>query len=422
MLLGEIIMKNLKSRFNYSWVVIGISALMVLIVLGFCSSAKSIYIAPICTALGISRSAFSINDSCRFITTAIINIFFGTLIAKFGAKKLILAGFTSLITSMLIYAESTNVFGFYIGGVFLGIGLAWTTTTMVGSVVNKWCKKNKGTIMGAILASNGIGAAIAMQVLTPIIHQEGTLFGYRDSYRLVAVILFAVALIMLIFFRNQPKNAECTEDAKRSEETADKEAQSAIFKKGYFYVGCVGIFFTGMILQGVTGIAAPLMGDVGIDESYVATVLSLHALILTASKFSTGFLYDRVGIKKTSMICFVASLFTMVFLLGASSSGVGRWSAMAYGVVSPFALPLETVMLPLYAREFAGENNFNKALGVFASVNTTGYAVGAPVANLCYDITKSYNLMIYMCCILIAVTAIAMQMAITKAHKDAGKA
>lgn len=400
--------------------IVGISALMVLTVLGFCSSAKSIYIAPICEAIGISRSAFSINDSCRYVTTAIVNIFFGALMAKFGAKKLILAGFASLITSMLIYSQSTNVFGFYIGGIFLGLGLSWTTTTMVGAVVNKWCKKNKGTIMGAILASNGVGAALAMQILTPIIHKEGTLFGYRDSYMLVALILFVVAIIMLIFFKNQPKNAENTVDTGKSEKIVDMEAQKAIFKKAYFYVGAVCIFFTGMILQGVSGISAPLMGDVGIDSTYVASVLSIHALILTASKFSTGFLYDRVGIKKTSAICFVASLLTMVFLLGASSNEMGRMSAMAYGIISPFALPLETVMLPLYAREFAGENNFNKALGVFASVNTAGYAVGAPVANLCYDITKSYNLMIYACCVLIAVTAVAMQFAIIKAHKERG--
>ena len=26
------------------------------------------------------------------------------------------------------------------------------------------------------------------------------------------------------------------------------------------------------------------------------------------------------------------------------------------------------------------------ALGIFASVNTAGYALGAPLANLCYDI------------------------------------
>ena len=65
---------------------------------------------------------------------------------------------------------------------------------------------------------------------------------------------------------------------------------------------------------------------------------------------------------------------------------------MAYGVLSPFALPLETIMLPIYASEFSEEKSFNKILGIFVSLNTAGYAVGAPVANLCYDITGSYDI------------------------------
>ena len=414
-------MKNLKSKLNYSWVIVGISSLMVLIVLGFCSSAKSIYIAPICEALGISRSAFSINDSCRYITTAIVNMFFGALIARFGAKKLILAGFTSLIISMLVYSQSTNVFGFYAGGVFLGMGLSWTTTTMVGAVVNKWCKKNKGVIMGGILASNGVGAAIAMQILTPIIYQEGNPFGYRNSYRLIAVILLVVAVIMLMFFKDHPNKTEENADATIPEKSSDENAQPAIFKKGYFYAGAVCIFFTGMILQGVSGIAAPLLKDTGIHSSYVATVLSAHGLLLTVSKFSTGFIYDRVGIKKTSMLCFFASLFAMLMLLGSGPSSVGKVAAMAYGIISPFALPLETIMLPFYARDFAGEKYFNKTLGIFASVNTAGYAVGAPVANLCFEVMGNYNLFVCVSCVLIIITAFTIQCAITKAHKDITK-
>ena len=96
--------ENLKKRkFDYKWVIVGLSFLMVFTVLGFCSSARSLYVVPITSALGISRSTYAINDSCRFVTTAIINIFFGALIARFGAKKLIGAGFVCLIVSMLIY-------------------------------------------------------------------------------------------------------------------------------------------------------------------------------------------------------------------------------------------------------------------------------------------------------------------------------
>ena len=132
-----------QRKFDYKWVIVGLCFLMVFICLGFCSSNKSLYLSAITEALNIKRSAFSIGDSCRFITTAVVNMFFGTMVNKFGTKKLIGAGFLCLITSCVIYALATNIFTFYIGGCMLGIGFSWTGTTMVGCVIGKWCKENK---------------------------------------------------------------------------------------------------------------------------------------------------------------------------------------------------------------------------------------------------------------------------------------
>ena len=81
---------------------------MIFTVLGFCSSGRGLYIAAVTEALGISRSAFSVNDSLRFITTAIVNLFFGSLILRFGARKLIAAGFISLTIACILYSVGTN--------------------------------------------------------------------------------------------------------------------------------------------------------------------------------------------------------------------------------------------------------------------------------------------------------------------------
>ena len=124
---------NLSSNKKQTCIKIAVMAAcfsMIFVCLGFCSSNKSIYLSAITQALGIKRSLFSINDSCRYIATAVVNIFFGALIQRFGAKKLVGAGFFCQIVSTLIYANATQVWVFYIGGCFLGIGLAWTTTTM----------------------------------------------------------------------------------------------------------------------------------------------------------------------------------------------------------------------------------------------------------------------------------------------------
>lgn len=176
-------MKHIKiSPQRYRWVIVAASFLMVFVCLGFCSSSKSLYLAAITEALGIKRSLFSINDSCRYIATAVVNLFFGALCARFGRKRLIAAGFACLIASMLLYAYAPNIYLFYLGGVLLGLGLAWTTTTMVGSIVHRWCPAHAGKIMSLILAANGVGAAVATQIVTPIIYAPGDAFGYRSAF------------------------------------------------------------------------------------------------------------------------------------------------------------------------------------------------------------------------------------------------
>ena len=404
-------MDKKKFQFDYKLVIIALSCLMVFTSLGFCSSPRSIFIVPVTEALGITRSAFSLSNSARYITTAIVNMFFGTLIYKFGPKKLICAGFVSLISAMLVFSLAPNAFVLCIGGVLLGLGFSFTTTTMVGAVVNKWCKKNKGTIMGLALASNGIGAAIALQILSPIIQKE--VFAYKNAYRLVAVILSAVMILIIIFFRSAPKGV----DAKGVIEKKQKPDYKAILKTPYLYPAAFFIFSAGMVLQSVHGISAPLFQDSGMSMDTVTNILSLSSLFLFFTKFGVGFIYDRLGVRHTSTICY-SSCIVSVILLYIVSQTANIPLAYGYTAFAALALPLETIMLPIYARELFGEKRFNEALGIFASVNTAGYAVGEPLSQLCYDLFGNYNLCIYVSVGLMIVALITVHIVISVSKKQ----
>jgi len=415
-------MDNKTKKLDYKWVIVALCFLMVGTCLGFCSSNKSLYLSAITDALNIKRSAFSINDSCRFVTTAIVNIFFGTLVNKFGTKKLISAGFVSLILSMLIYSFAENIFVFYLGGCLLGIGLSWTTTTMVGCVINKWCKENKGTIMGAVLCANGLGGAIAAQIITPIIYQEGNPFGYRTAYRLVALILAVVGALIVIFFKENPKGYDTTQKVEhkkkaRGEGWVGIEYTEAV-KKHYFYSAAICIFLTGLVLQGINGVAAAHMQDVGLDAAYVGTVLSFHSLALAGFKFLTGVVYDRFGLRTTMTICDVTAVLVMFVLAVLTNSPLGKILAMFYGVFSALALPLETIMLPIFASDMFGEKSFNKILGLFVSINTAGYAVGSPLMNWAFDIWGTYTPMLIVCCLIMVAITIVFQFVLTSANKQ----
>ena len=155
----------MNKKFEYKWIIVGICTLMVCACLGFCNSAKSLYVGPVSEALNIKRSVFSLNDTIRYLSTALANLFFGKFILRYGAKKLILFGFICVVAASVIFAVANVAPVFFIGSFLLGIGLCFTTTTMVGKVITKLFNKGKGTIMGFVRASSGVGGAIASKIL-----------------------------------------------------------------------------------------------------------------------------------------------------------------------------------------------------------------------------------------------------------------
>ena len=418
--------KTKKFKFDYSWVIIGICFLTIATSMGLCSSGRTMYLTAITDALGLKRGAFSLNDTCRFVTTMIVNLYFGKLTRKFGTKKLICAGFISLMAFAYINSVATELYQFYIGSVFLGIGLSWTTTTMTSTIINRWCKKNKGTITGATLAANGIGGAIAVQIISPIIFEEGNPFGYRNSYRLVCAILLAMLLIVLLFFHDKPKGETkktVAVDKKRKVRGTGwvgMDYETAV-RKPYFYVALLCMALTGFCLQGIGGIATPHLYDVGIKVELVALIGSISSIFLTIGKFTTGFLYDRLGMRITMNISFVCTFVSLFGLIFVSNTPFGEALAFIRAPFTSFAFPLETVMLPLFASELFGNKDFDRFVGLFVSASAFGFAFGSPFGNILHDITGSYNIAFLIFGIMMIFVTIAMQFVLKSANRDRKK-
>jgi predicted MFS family arabinose efflux permease len=91
--------------------------------------------------------------------------------------------------------------------------------------------------------------------------------------------------------------------------------------------------------------------------------------------------------------------------------------AMIYSIFSALALPLETIMLPIYAGDLFGDKAYEKVLGIFVSVNVAGYAVGTPAVNLCYDAFGTYKPALIACAAVMISVTLVMQIVISKSHK-----
>ena len=387
-------MKLRKRKPEYKWIILAACFLMTFFTLGFCSSNKSLYLSAITEALQIPRSLFSINESFRFVSSAVINLFFGTLLYKFGVRKLVAFGFLSLAASMFIYSVASHIAMFYLGGVLLGAGLSFTTGTMTSSIIRRWFKKDIGKYTGIVYAANGIGGALAAQIVSPMIHDANNLFGYRNAYQLIAVILVIVGAALVIALREQPKDqlaeAGGSPGSKRSSGWAGIPYKQAI-RLPVFYIAGIIVFLTGFMLQGINTVYAAHLKDSGLDPGYVATIASIFSLALTFTKILVGAMYDRFGLKIVMMLCQLAGVVGFGVMIFIQPNASGMALAVIFALLYALALPLETLAIPLIVNDLFGDASFDKIMGIFIAMNYTGYALGAPIINLCYDMLGSYK-------------------------------
>lgn len=369
----------------------GLCFLITFFGLGFCSSSRGIFLSPITEALNLKRSVFTVSDTFRFATTAILNSFFGILVSRFGTKKLILAGTLSIIASCLINAFTSAVIGFYLAGICLGIGLAWTSTAMIGSIVRKWSTNNSGKVMGIVLSANGLGSAIASQILTPIIYEEGNKFGYRNAYLLCAIIIAVLFVLCFIFFKDTESNTENNGSKKKSKTYFEGIDVKGALKTPFLYLTAVYLFFVGIIIQGFLGTYAAHIKDSGLSAAQLATVVSIQAVTLVLSKILSGFITDKFGIKASANICNIAGIFSAVIFLSISNSNYLMILSAIGAIIFSISVPLETIMVPLIVGEIFGQKSYNTFLGVFTSIICVGMALGNPITNLTYDIFGNYK-------------------------------
>ena len=412
-------MEKKKSWRDSAWVAVVCAFLLVFTGLGFCSSPKSFFMDVVPDALGVGRSEFALNDTARYAMTMLMSLFFGTLVFKYSTKLLIGIGFSVTIISQLVYATADNVLMFCAGGALLGIGLSLVSNGMASHIVKRHVSKNTGTVLGFVMAANGMGGAIATQMVSYFIDQSPT--GYKNAYYAVAAVLAVVAVIVLILYK-EPKELALPHPLtdKEKQKTRKPKWEGITFKEGlrkpYFYATAFLLFFTSFVLSGINGIAKAHWRDVGIMD--VATILSCHSLVLMGGKFVLGFFYDKKGLRISLLVSQIAAITVLLALAFTTSSPLGIALAWYYSIFSSFAIPLQTIGETLTISDFFGSRDFPKFLGVLGAISSAGFAVGSPLINVAYDITGSYVPAILASVgIMIAVTLVY-QFTITAAHKD----
>ena len=411
-------MLHKKSRLDYKWVILIVCFLMEFLCLGFCSSNPGLYTVKVTSALNIDRTVYALSNSIRYIAQVFMALAFGTLTTRFGIKKMVLAGLCSLIGATFLRAFATVFWHFYIASAFHGVGMVFVGGSMAGTIVRRWFHKDIGKYTGIVMSANGIGGAVAAQIVTPIIN-NGEVFGYRKAYLLSATIAIAISIVIVIFLRDSSDAAPVvTKGQKKARGAAWTGIDYNLVKrKPYFYIAAALVFLTGISLQSIGGITIVYITDMGMPTAFIAAISTVSSLTLTFSKVLTGAMYDKKGLRFTLMMGLSCALVMFILKGILTNSTAGMIMAMTATVLSSIALPLETVMLTLLANDLFGSASFTKVLGVFMAMNSLGMCLGSPMGEFICKLVGDYRPCFWIFSVVLVVVIVAYIFVLKAANK-----
>jgi len=420
MMIGVLNMLEKKTRMDYKWVILILCFLMEFVCMGFCSSNSGLYTKAVTEALDIKRSIYSLSTSIRYGVQVLVALNFGAIIKRLGVRKMVAIGMGSLIASALIRASATSVYHIYAGCALWGVGVVFAGGTMAGTIVRRWFHQNVGRYTGIVMSANGLGGALAAQIVSPLIN-NGEVFGYRKAYLLAAAVAFAMGVIVVSFLREKPADstAEDVPGKKKNRGTLwEGIPYDTLKKKPYFYFTAVLVFISGISIHAAGNVSIVYMGDLGMAPAFVAVIATITSLGMTCSKILLGLLYDKKGLRTTLLLCLSAAVLSFFLEAILRNSAAGRVMAVAAIILESFAIAMETVMIPLISNDLFGSASYDKVLGVFTAMNALGLCLGSPLGDLCYDIFGTYRPCFWFFTVILLVVAVAYLFVIRAAYRD----
>ena len=352
-----------------------------------------VFIQPLEGDFGWSQNGIGFAYALSSIVSAAVSPVTGNLGDRFGAKKSMLMGAAVFLLGMLLTAFVTQLWHFWITyGVVLGIAQAIFLVPLIPAAMI-WVRRHLGLAMGLIMASWGIGPALA----TPLIALSIDKLGWKMSFIVIGVVSTALMLVMISLFRNRPGDMSLKaygtldDDPPLSDELPPVKLLkefSGHMKKTAAYYNMSSIHFLGCVGHAVILVwIIPMATEGGLSLVSASFIVTIMSVVSIATRLTTPVLCERFGVRSVMSIFYVLQGAPVLILFMPDLTGVFFIFAVTFGV----GYGGETGGFPILNRKYFGHAPMGGAHGFQMLGAGIGMAVGGWVGGPVFDLFGSYN-------------------------------
>ena len=388
-----------KRRVFYGWILVAFGHLLMAVVGGSVYYGFGVFFKPMAADLGWARGVTATGFSKMILVMGGSAPLMAAVIKRIGLRIVLGAGSILLVASILLMSLITQPWQLYlVYGIVIGMVMSATTFLALTTMVNYWFIKRRALAAGIVLAGSGSGTL----VLAPLSRYLISVIGWRNSWVILAIIVFFLATIpAVILVRNRPEDIGEKPDGENSPvsitgKTASQravtpravrnwEVKAALKTPALWLVAaamCTSFFTVNMMtVHQVTHLI-----DIGISEVAAAGALGSMVGFSALARIIGGILGDRFKLSYLAATACLMEVIGLLILLNARA----LWLIYFYLLIFGAAYGLLSVIPPAMIGAYYGRNNYAPIFSFVFLAATLSGAIGPVLAGFIFDTRGSY--------------------------------
>ena len=391
--------------FFYGWVVLACICLAGFARQGPAVAVLSVFVVPMTTEFGWSKTAVGGAVSLGGILAAIISPIIGPVLDRRGARLVLCLAVLSTGLATMALSLTPSLLVFYLLFCFARMNWAGPFDLGLYGALNNWFVVRRA-LANSIATLAQMSGLVALPIIAQLATQDG---GWRHGWLAVgATVLLVGFLPCWLLLVRRPEDVGLQPDRLASGVAAAVIAEPR-FSRGQavrtatFWLISLYTVLVFPVQAGVSLYQAPHLIERGISPITAATVIALFSAMSAASSFGLGFLPRRWPVQ---YLMFGSAVLLSV---GAFALIGVRSPPGAYVAAGIFGLGIGGVMtlLPLAWADYFGRESYGAIRGVALSMQVLAQAAGPLAAGVLRDWTGDYSTSLTLFGALAALAAVA---------------
>lgn len=380
----------------YGWWVVGACFLIMLYMSGVVFFGFTAFFQPIANEFGWSYTQISLAASLRGFETSLLAPLFGTLVDRWGPRRVIFGGSFITALGLILLSHVTSLAMLYGAFALMAVGLGTSSTVVLMTAPANWFRRNIGIVSGIVMSGFGIGGVLIVVVARLI-----DLYDWRITMTILALGVLAIVPPLSLLVRHKPEqygylpDGEAKGTTKLDSGLARPQAMDVSFnaKQAFktipFWRMTTAFIFLSIVQNAIFTHIMPYLSTIGITRSTSSLVATTTSLMSVGGRLGLGQLADKFDRR------WVAAGAFAIMALGVLSFGyvstVGTWLLVPFIVLFGIGYGGSNSLRPSLVREFFGRINFGAVLGWITGISALGGILGPPLAGWVYDNWGSYQ-------------------------------